>query len=461
MHPLPRPLPAALIVALTLGAAAAVAQPATPLPPSSTYKSVGPDGKIIFSDRKPTDPQLRTRELGQRTTAPLFAPATGPYDLRPSATPPAAAPALEAGMTPALDASGKPFPRGLPDAILDVVVHQFFVQSLVETCVRVRPAFADRYQGGVRNWRDRSADILARSNRITFTRFTGEQRDALRATARARLAQLMPAPDASDADKAAWCDRRSNDLARRQFELVGDMRVAPILYFEAPWCTSSWVSAAWDLATRRRQGRAAQGRGRRASPGGLPVPRRRRRSACACCPMTSTRSGRVIDTVTGAPVVGASVVASWSGFTDAMRNQQAVAHVEVAVTDADGRLCCGLAGRARHGVSRRARRTVGGRAGRPGRRRDGVAGIVTVAPGARRRRWPAACAGLARCVRPVEGRLDRTPVTGSGEALVPLQLALIAGMEHLAPDVENRYMLAWARQGLAATREVAGAVRGR
>ncbi len=133
-----------------------------------------------------------------------------------------------------MDVSGKPFPPGLPDAILVVVVHQFFVQSLVETCSRLRPALTDRYQGGVRNWRDRNAEILSKSNRISFTRFTAEQRDTLRATGRTRLAQLMPPAGAAEADKALWCDRMSTDLARRQFELVGDMRIAPIVYFDLP-----------------------------------------------------------------------------------------------------------------------------------------------------------------------------------------------------------------------------------
>ena len=226
----PRLLPAALLAAL-MGAATA----APPLPDAPTYRIVGPDGKVTFSDRKPTDPNVRTRELGQVVTAPLLAPATTPFDLRPATTlPPAPRAAPGDGLTPAVDITGKPFPPGLPDAILDVVVHQFFVQSLVETCARLRPALTERYQGGVRNWRDRNAEILSRSNRITFARFTGEQRDTLRATGRARLAQLLPPPGTPDADKMAWCDRMSTDLARHQFELTGDLRVAPILYVDQP-----------------------------------------------------------------------------------------------------------------------------------------------------------------------------------------------------------------------------------
>jgi len=229
MKSLQRLLPAALLAAL-LGAPAAA-----PAPPEPTYRIVAPDGKVTYSDRKPTDPGVRTRELGQVVTAPLLTPGGQAFDLHPATTlPPSTRPTLAEGQTPAVDVSGKPFPPGLTDAILDVVVHQFFVQSMLETCSRLRPAFTERYQGGVRNWRDRNADILAKSNRVTFSRFTGEQRDILRATARSRLAQVMPAPGAADAEKMAWCDRMSTDLARHQFELVGDLRVAPLLYFELP-----------------------------------------------------------------------------------------------------------------------------------------------------------------------------------------------------------------------------------
>ena len=233
MKPLRQLLPAVLLAALS--GACAVAQAQEPAGRGPTYRIVGPDGKVTFSDRKPTDPQLKTRELGQTVTAPLLAPSTQPFDLHPATSfPPAARPSANDGLTPAVDVSGKPFPPGLPDAILDVVVHQFFVQTLTETCSRLRPSSTERYQAGVLNWRLRNAEILDKSNRISFARFTGEQRDTLRATGRARLAQLVPSHDLPEADRLAWCDRMSTDLARRQFELVGDLRVAPILYFEAP-----------------------------------------------------------------------------------------------------------------------------------------------------------------------------------------------------------------------------------
>ena len=229
MKSLQRVLPL-LLLAAHLGAGMAAPVPSAP----PTYRIVGPDGKVTFSDRMPTDPQLKTRELGKPVVAPLLPQSNEPFDLRPATTVAPHRPAGTDGLAPALDIAGRPFPPGLPDAILDVLIHQFFVQTLVETCSRGHPAYAERYQTGVRNWRDRNADILARSNRIAFTRFTAEQRDTLRTTGRARLAQLVPPSNAAEADKGEWCDRTITDLARHQFELVGDLRVAPILYFEAP-----------------------------------------------------------------------------------------------------------------------------------------------------------------------------------------------------------------------------------
>ncbi len=231
MNILRRPLPALLLALL---AGAAHAQSYKPPQEGPTYRAVGPDGKVTYTDRKPTDPQQRTRELGQVVVAPLLAAGNAPFDLRPATTLPPAAPRGTAndGTTPAVDISGKPFPPGLPEAVLDVLIHQYFVQTLTETCTRQRPALSERFQAAVRNWRDRNAEILDKSNRITFARFTGEQRDTLRATARARLVQLVPSRDMPEPDKVAWCDRMGTDLARRQFELVGDLRVAPILYFD-------------------------------------------------------------------------------------------------------------------------------------------------------------------------------------------------------------------------------------
>jgi len=231
-------LAATLAATLAPGPGRCQTAPATTAGP--TYRIVGPDGKVTYSDRKPTDPQLKTRELGKTVNAPLLAPVSEPFDLHPAASLTSVNRAAHAsmlpsdGVAPPVDISGKPFPPGLPEAIFDVMMHQFFVQTLVENCSRLQPAFAERYQGAVRNWRNRNADILATSNRVAFTRFSAEQRDVLRATARTRLAQLLAPATASDAEKVAWCELKDGDLVRHQMELVGDARLAPLAEFDTP-----------------------------------------------------------------------------------------------------------------------------------------------------------------------------------------------------------------------------------
>lgn len=228
---LPIALPCLLLCAAP-GARAAGGDSGYVAPPPATYRIVSPDGHVTYSDRQPTDPKLQTRQLGHAApVAPLFAPGNQLFD------PPrmgASSTALAAGRsgdgpTPPMSASGKPFPPGVPDAVLSVVGHQFFVQTMVETCTRAGQGSQDRYQIIVRNWRDRNSDILSHSNQLMFRLFTGEQRDLLRATARSRLQALLAPPDASAAEKASWCERSAEDLLRRRLELVGNERLLPLV----------------------------------------------------------------------------------------------------------------------------------------------------------------------------------------------------------------------------------------
>jgi len=222
-------LPLLLPLALLCASPGAWAVDASPPPTGPTYRIVAPDGRVTFSDRKPTDEKVQTRQLGHGApTAPLFTPGSALFEPpRPGTVAPAAA-----DLAPPLSTTGHPFPPGLPDAVLSVLGHQFFVQNLVETCGHRGPGAMERAQSVVRNWRDRNADMLGRSNRITFALFTAEQRELMRATARTRLERLLAPPDATDGEKSRWCDHATDDLVHRRLELAGDPHLAPIVNFE-------------------------------------------------------------------------------------------------------------------------------------------------------------------------------------------------------------------------------------
>ena len=169
-HSMKRPhrlLPLALLAA-TLAAGAA-----QPLPPGPTYRIVGPDGKVTFSDRQAHRPAAEDARARQDLTAPLLSSGSEPFDLHPSTTMPPP-PGRRGGMTPAVDVGGRPFPPGLPDAVLDVLVHQFFVQIAGGD---LRPPAARRSPNATRAACATGATATptssAKSNRITFARFTG------------------------------------------------------------------------------------------------------------------------------------------------------------------------------------------------------------------------------------------------------------------------------------------------
>jgi hypothetical protein len=229
-----RLLPVALAAALAAPKLAAAPAGDAPPPPPPLYRSVGPDGKVTFSDRRSNDTQAQTRTINRgQQYRPLFTPGLPLFESPQQAA--ATARRLHSppqdGLAPAPAGNGLPLAPGLADALLIVTGHRFFVQVLLESCARAAPDGYTRYQIAVSNWRERNATVFARTDRVAFSEFSGEQRDQMRYTAQARLQPLLPRADADPAERRAWCDASAIDLSRRQHELFEDPRIAPI--FEA------------------------------------------------------------------------------------------------------------------------------------------------------------------------------------------------------------------------------------
>jgi hypothetical protein len=221
------PLPASTLAAVL---AIAVACPVA----AQTYKIVGPDGRITFSDRRPTDPQLRATELGHGPPpTPLFAPATSTPDSTAAPTTAGGKHAKHAIAPASAVAAGAPFPPGLPDAVLGVIVHEDMVQSLWDTCTRNLPTSFERYDDAVRTWRQHNAPMTSKTDRILFSAFTPEQRTLVHSTAQSRLQTLLaPVATATFPQKIKWCDKWADDLKAGLFDLAGDAKVSePITAF--------------------------------------------------------------------------------------------------------------------------------------------------------------------------------------------------------------------------------------
>jgi len=208
-------LPPALVAAMLLaGAEVPVA--------AQTYKIVGPDGRITYSDRKPTDPKMQSLQLGHEPPpAPLFTPGALSFEPQTPATVAAAAAARRAQPAPAfprrppVGATGVPFPPGLTDAVLNVIGRRELVQAITELCTHNPPASPLRYENELRDWKKRNAPLVGKSERIVFGLFTTEQRELLRATVQSQLQDYLAATTALPVPaRIAWCDRSADNRAK-------------------------------------------------------------------------------------------------------------------------------------------------------------------------------------------------------------------------------------------------------
>jgi hypothetical protein len=221
------PLLPSLITALSLAGAV---RPAL----AQTYKIIGPDGRVTFSDRKPTDPQQQSMELGRALPqAPLFTPGALSFEPQDARTVAARRPRPSPfPLRPPIGASGEPYPPALADAVLNVVGRQQLVQSMWELCMHLGVP-QERYDAAAAGWRKRNAPLLDKTDRIVFSFFTTEQRDLLRATAQSQLqSHLAPVNSLAPIGKITWCDKSADDLTRGTLDVANETVLSvPIMNF--------------------------------------------------------------------------------------------------------------------------------------------------------------------------------------------------------------------------------------
>ena len=206
-----------------------------------TYRTIGPDGKVTYSDRMPTDPQVAHARAGPHRSPPRC--------WRPSdrAVRPAPGHVAPAGQSPTPSrrcrrrcrAGGGRQRQALParaagGGASTSSMHQFFMQNahrdLRPPAPRLRRSATTAC---VRNWRDRNSPTSSPgATTSAFTRFSGRAaRHPARHRPRAHGSSCCPPSDAStEADKtASGATARAWSIVRRQIELVGDAQFEPIV----------------------------------------------------------------------------------------------------------------------------------------------------------------------------------------------------------------------------------------
>lgn len=156
------------------------------------YKTIGPDGKPVYSDKPPTNPATKYSVIGAPPAQAAHPPQT---TQPPQATQPGPAPT-----------SGQGDPE-LEKALVEVMATHELVQQTEEHCVKARPAAAEKYNKAAESWKKRNARVLTHQRRVLLEAFRPAERDAIQAKVKARTREAMAgSTEHGPYAKGTWCE---------------------------------------------------------------------------------------------------------------------------------------------------------------------------------------------------------------------------------------------------------------
>jgi len=161
-----------LVLLATTAACSAFAQ--------TIYKTIGPDGKPVYSDKPPTNPASKYSVIGAQPGQ-----------------------AAQPGQTPA---SGK-FDPDVEKAVIEVMATDDLVQQTESLCARARPDSSEKFSKAATNWKKRNARLLTHQRRVLLEAFSAGERQAIEAKVRARTSEALAASSKHGPySKSPWCE---------------------------------------------------------------------------------------------------------------------------------------------------------------------------------------------------------------------------------------------------------------
>ncbi len=202
-----------LFVSLSLFVAFSTAQAA------EIYKSVGPDGKVTYSDRPPADtnsgydkiqkPSLPTVATPGSNSAPTLHAETAAA--QPTAR--TSKKALRAQKPPEAPPVVAKVDPELQSAVIGVLGIEDLVRKTEDLCLGVLPTSFKRYFGATDDWRRRNASFIAKAHYVLDTQFDAAGRHLVESGVDQRNAgvfsKITSAPAAA---KINWCDRSTDEI---------------------------------------------------------------------------------------------------------------------------------------------------------------------------------------------------------------------------------------------------------
>jgi hypothetical protein len=187
------------------------------------YKTIGPDGRVIYSDKPPVGAAKPAVPASPSPAADARASNKPPVgaSTRPStvATPPAqSSPSLGQADASAPD-QGRIDPV-LERALIRVMGNEDLLSRTEEVCLQTLPTSFKKYNAAAASWKQRNAAVLAQYRRVMSEGVTESQRQLLEARVKSindpNMAIVANAPVAS---RISWCDKSFQEIGSGKIDL--------------------------------------------------------------------------------------------------------------------------------------------------------------------------------------------------------------------------------------------------
>lgn len=214
------------------------------------YKTVGPDGKITYSDHPPDDSSSPSDVMRSTPTAASAQGAKRPVDENhaDSGNEPRVARALGAKKamaakpaTNAPAAAAAPAEKAIDPALEGAVIGVLGIEDIVkhteELCIKTLPTSFRKYSDASADWQRRNAALVTRAHQLVSKNFDAtygagtEQRlkDAIRTKNAAMFEPIASAPMAS---RIKWCDHSADEMASGAMDVYDKPKLSePLLAY--------------------------------------------------------------------------------------------------------------------------------------------------------------------------------------------------------------------------------------
>ena len=207
------------------------------------YKTVGPDGKITYSDHPPDDGSAQSNVVHTSTEPALDAAQAGPVDTPRAARSMGAKKAIatdrdsNASTAPSATSGNKALEPALEAAVIGVLGIEDIVKHTEALCLKTLPTSFRKYSDATADWQRRNAAIVTRAHQLIAKNFDAtygpgtEQRlnEAIRTK---NTGMFEPIAAASMASRIQWCDRSAHEMTSGAMDVYDKPKLSePLLAY--------------------------------------------------------------------------------------------------------------------------------------------------------------------------------------------------------------------------------------